>query len=213
MNIRTLTKTTGLAVLVSTAAGFGVPADAQQVDGYLGEIRSFGFTYCPLGWALANGQLLLIDEYQALFSLYGNVYGGDGRITFALPDLRGRSSVRFGQGAGLPNYPIGDYGGAPSFTMSLLNIPIHSHTAATTVTVRAINAPANSTTPGNLELLANSRGENIYGTGTVDTTFSSDAMRATTAVTASGTTPVDHRGPYLAVTWCVVLDGTYPPRN
>ena len=81
------------------------------MEPFLGQIQLFGFNFAPRGWAFCNGQLLPISQNSALFSLLGTIYGGDGRTTFGLPDLRGRNAIHFGQGPGLPNFAIGSKGG------------------------------------------------------------------------------------------------------
>ena len=94
-----------LICIAALATSVSTPAIAQEP--YQGEIRAFGMTFCPRGWLEANGDMLPVTEYSALFSLLGTIYGGDGRTTFALPDLRGRSVVGKGEGSGLPPYSIG----------------------------------------------------------------------------------------------------------
>ncbi|WP_304070451.1 phage tail protein [Maricaulis maris] len=89
------------ASLVAALASLTLPAAASAQEPMLGEIRAFGFNFCPRGWAAADGQIMPVSQYTALFSLYGTMYGGDGRSTFALPDLRGRTMVSQGSGPGL----------------------------------------------------------------------------------------------------------------
>jgi microcystin-dependent protein len=96
-------------------------------DPFIGEIVMFGGNFAPRGWAFCEGQLLPISQYSALFSLLGTNFGGDGRTTFGLPDLRGRSPVHFGQGNGLSNVRIGQEGGSEFRTLSVAELPSHSH--------------------------------------------------------------------------------------
>src|ERR1700729_3051422 len=98
-----------------------------MADPFIGEIRTFGFNFAPIGWALCNGAILPINQNQALFSLLGNFYGGDGRSNFALPDLRSRVPLGLGQGTGLPFYSIGETGGAGTVTLTTAQLPAHSH--------------------------------------------------------------------------------------
>lgn len=106
------------AVVAALLGGAFVSSAAQAYDPFIGEVRSFGFNFCPRGWAAADGQLLPIHQNEALFSLFGTNYGGDGRTTFALPDLRGRVAIHMGTGPGLNPYQIGQKGGVESTTQS-----------------------------------------------------------------------------------------------
>jgi microcystin-dependent protein len=101
---------------------------SRNWEPFLGTIGIFGFNFAPRGWAQCSGQLLPIAQNTALFSLLGTIYGGDGRTTFALPDLRGRVPVNYGQGAGLSSYQIGQRGGVEQITLGIQNLPSHSHT-------------------------------------------------------------------------------------
>src|SRR4051812_13799177 len=98
-----------------------------MADNFVGEIRAFPFNFAPDGWALCDGQLLSISQNTALFSLLGTYYGGDGRSTFALPDLRGRVPLGFDQGPGLSYYSLGESGGAERVTLLVSEMPVHSH--------------------------------------------------------------------------------------
>jgi microcystin-dependent protein len=100
----------------------------EGLEPFLGEVQTFAFDFAPRGWLLADGQLLQISQHQALFSLLGTTYGGDGRTTFALPDLRGQSTMHWGQGPGLSNRTIGQVVGASSHTLTKAELPIHEHT-------------------------------------------------------------------------------------
>ena len=104
------------------------PAQAQN-DPFVGQVEIVAFNFAPKGWATCDGQLLSIAQNTALFSLLGTQYGGDGRTTFALPDLRGRMAIGFGQGPGLQNYEIGQAGGEEQVTLTLSEIPAHTHQA------------------------------------------------------------------------------------
>ena len=98
-----------------------------MAEPFLGEIRLMGFNFAPRGWAFCNGQLLPISQNSALFSLFGTIYGGDGRTTFALPELRGRVAIHHGHGPGLREYRIGQKGGAETMTLTTPNMPLHNH--------------------------------------------------------------------------------------
>src|SRR5262245_6044479 len=122
-----------------------------MAEPFLSEIRIMSFVFAPKGWALCNGQLLPINQNQALFSLLGTTFGGDGRVNFALPNLQGRTPIHVGSG-----HTLGEQGGAQAHTLSISELPEHIHIAnATTVT-------ATTNTPGNTMLLAQSTGANLY---------------------------------------------------
>src|SRR5215213_5859350 len=112
-----------------------------MADPYIGEIRMFAGNFAPRGWALCNGQLLSISQNTALFSLLGTMYGGNGQTTFALPDLRGRVPLHFGQGPGLSNYVEGEVGGTETVTLTTGEMPSHNHGA------NGNQAPGNSPSP------------------------------------------------------------------
>ena len=95
---------------------------------FMGEIRTFGFPFAPRGWAQCNGQLMAIQQNQALFSILGTTYGGDGVQTFGLPNLKGRTTIGFGNGPGLSPYALGQTGGEESHTLNFQEIPQHNHT-------------------------------------------------------------------------------------
>jgi microcystin-dependent protein len=156
-------------------------------DPFIGEIRLFGYTYCPRGWIEADGQLLPISQNEALFSLYGTTYGGDGRTNFALPDLRGRAPIHVGQGPGLSSYPLGQSGGAETVTLSVEQMPAHEHTFTELTN-------ANGTTPG----LAVRSGGGEQATATSQT---------------GGSQAHENRSPYQVMRYCIALAGIYPSRN
>lgn len=227
MKAKKILKNAVLPALVSTGmlAGSG-NALACGPDPLLGSICAVGFNFCPRGFAEANGQLLAISQNTALFSLYGTIYGGDGRTTFALPDLRGRSAIGQGQGSGLPRYREGQRGGAESQTLNVANLPSHNHLATTTVdpvtvksTLRANSGEGDSDEPGG-KVLAKRTRNRIYSTAGQDVDMSSDAISstatasATTTITPAGSSqPFNIRDPYLTIRYCVALQGIYPSRN
>lgn len=161
-------------------------AQAQDTP-FIGDIKLVGFTFCPRGWTEANGQLLEIQTWQALFSLYGTTYGGDGRTTFGLPDLRSRIPIHVGQGPSLANYVQGETGGAETVTLTSDQMPVHNHTF-TELTDR------NGTTDG--LVIRNGGGE-----------------QATLTTDAGGSQAHENRPPYLVMRYCVALEGLFPSRN
>ena len=156
---------------------------------------------------MCDGQLLPISQYSALFSLLGTIYGGDGRTTFALPDLRGRVPIHQGNGPGLPSYREGQKGGQATTTLSVANLPSHSHTGV----VRATTKEGDQRLPeGNLIAVPND-GENNFAstTGAELKNTASDLVISN----AGGGQSFDNMQPFLAVNYIIALQGIYPSRN
>ena len=168
---------------------------------FVGEIRMFGFNFAPQGWALCNGQLLPINQNQALFSLLGTTYGGDGRTTFALPNMQSRVPVCQGQGPGLSSYAEGQAGGTETVTLAATQMPGHTHP------VKASSSAAASDQPEGRALARSA--SHIY-TAKPDT---STVMNADMLGDAGGSQPHDNIQPYLAVNFCIALNGIFPSRN
>ena len=177
-------------------------ANAQQVETFLGEIRMFAGNFAPTGWAFCQGQLLPIAQNQALFSLLGTTYGGDGRTTFALPDLRGRVPVGFGQGPGLSNRVIGEQFGSELVTLNINQMPSHNHTVNAVTTEGNQNLPTNSL-PANTKTL-----DKEYSDANANTT-----MKATMVNPTGGSQPFGVSQPSLGVNFIIALQGIYPSRN
>lgn len=167
---------------------------------FIGEIRMVPFNYAPMGWALCNGQLLQISQNTALFSLLGVTFGGDGRTTFALPDLRGRVAIHPGQGPGLSNYQLGQSGGLEQVALSLNQMPSHNHN------IQASNNAATTGSPTG-KVPANTGRTFIYGDQPGVT------MAAGAISPAGGNQPVSIVQPYLAVNFIIALQGIYPTRD
>jgi microcystin-dependent protein len=171
-------------------------------DQYLGEIRNFGFSYAPQGWAQCNGQLMAISQNAALFSLLGTFYGGNGTTTFQLPDLRGRVPLNQGNGRGLSPYVIGELAGGQTETLLTSEMPQHSHSVSDNQA--SDSATALSTFPSN-----DSRSpSNIYNT----TTDGSQMNPRMLSITGSSQ-PHNNMQPYLATNYCIALVGIYPSRS
>ena len=213
---------TALALSVALAGTSVATTASAEADPYIGEIVEFGFTFCPRGWADASGQLLAISSNQALFSLYGTTFGGDGRTTFALPDLRGRASINQGQGAGLSPYLLGSRGGAETITLTVNELPSHEHGPHIhRAGIRTVVDAPNSNNPAGNSFAQQAAGDNIYST--VDPNpnnmsprfMSPDTMFVEPASSgiAGGNQAHENRMPYLATRRCVALQGTYPSRN
>lgn len=161
---------------------------------YLGEIRRFGFDFAPAGWAKCDGQLLQINDYQALFSLLGTNYGGDGETTFGLPDLRGRVATHWTSGS-----PLGRKGGEATHVLTAAEMPPHDHV------LRASSAPGTETTAAG-NRLASSVGANAYAVATNPVTMAPGAL-----ANAGGGQSHENRQPYLVINFCIALTGVFPP--
>lgn len=174
-----------------------------MAEPFIGEIRMFGFNFAPRGWALCNGQLLAISQNTALFSLIGTIYGGDGRTTFGLPDLRSRVPMHFGQGPGLSNQPIGAKSGAETTTLTVANLPAHNHAAQAA-------GPAGNSNDAIGNIWADDAGVSsaTYSTATATGTMRGDAIGNT-----GGSQAFSNLQPYLATNFCIALVGLFPSRN
>lgn len=212
-------KASALAIAAST---FAAPQSAFAQDTpFLGQISLYPYGFCPRGWTETNGQLLQISSYTALFSLLGTNFGGDGRITFGLPDLRSRSPVGIGQGPGMSNIQLGQKGGREAVTANIGTMAAHSHGATTNVTVNSqlhgYSSRAGNTTTVNGNVPASSP-EAIYNAGPADADMGSSAITnsataTTTVANAGGNQSENIRNPYLGLRWCIALEGVYPSRN
>jgi len=167
----------------------------------LGQICIFGFNFAPKGWLPCNGQLLSIAQNQALFSLLGTTYGGDGRTTFALPNLQSRVPVHYGQGPGLSNYELGQTGGTENVTLGLNNMPAHTHT----VSVPTVDSTADSDEPNGAILGA---GTSVYSSANT----ANGSYGGVTASLAGNSQPFNNLTPYLALNFCIAYQGVFPPR-
>ena len=192
------------------------------MEPFIGQIQGFGFNFSPRGWGNCNGAILPITQNQALFSLLGTTYGGDGRTTYGLPDLRGRSAINRGKGPGLQDYREGAKGGTETNTITTAQLPAHSHQMpAHNHQLRVTSVTGTTERPSSTLLLARSSSGNIYATpGTVVLTLYdtspnqaiSEHAAGPTANTGSGTT-VNNLSPYQVIEVCIALQGIYPSRN
>jgi len=199
----------GSALALTAAAP--MPATAQT-EPFIGQLALFGFNFCPRFWAPADGRLLAINRNQALFALLGTQYGGDGRTTFALPDLRGRAAIGTGRGPGLAPYRIGQSGGSEQVTLEIDQLPTHSHAATTEVDLPAPSAA--TATDGHGEDVVADVGDGATAAPAGRSVTTGEAVTATTTVAATGGgQPHENRAPYLVANWCIALQGVFPPRN
>lgn len=173
---------------------------AQASDPFLGQIAFVPYNFVPKNWAACNGQLLAIAQNQALFSLLGTQYGGNGTTTFALPDMRGRVLVHEGQAPGGPTtYTMGQTGGSESVTLLVTQMPSHSHT------VNAVTAEGNQNSPTNV-LPADTKGlDKEYSDATANTT-----MKSTMVNPAGGNQPHENRPPFITLKCIISLQGVFP---
>jgi len=183
----------------------------------VGQIILVGFNFAPNGWAMCNGQLMAIAEFDTLFNLIGTTYGGDGETTFGLPDLRGRVPIAQGQGPGLSSYVIGQEGGVETVTVTVAQTPQHTHTidpATLTATARCKNGLGNQQTPvGNVPAGEAADATLPYSNAAPNGNMASGAVvmsGTVTAATTGGSLPHDNLQPYLAMNYCISLFGVFP---
>jgi microcystin-dependent protein len=172
-----------------------------MADPFVAEIRIFGFNFAPRGWALCDGQLLAISQNTALFSLLGTYYGGDGQITFALPNLQGNLPMHPRQGIGLSDHSLGEMSGSETVTLLQTQIPAHTHA------FMASNSDSISQGPAGQLMAGGVGGVSMYAVpGAVV------QLAATTLPPAGGSQPHNNLMPYLVLNFCIALQGVYPPR-
>ncbi len=165
---------------------------------FVGEIRIVGFNFAPQGWALCNGQLLAISQNTALFSLLGTFYGGDGRSSFALPNLQSRVPAHQGTGTGLSSYVVGQVGGAESVTLTTAQMPKHAHGLNAVTTARTSGLPTGHVLSGN----------GAYGNPPTTTQLDRSAISG-----QGGSQPHENRQPFLVLNFIIALQGIYPARS
>jgi microcystin-dependent protein len=166
-----------------------------MAEPFLGELRMMSFNFPPKGWALSNGQLLPINQNQALFSLLGTTFGGDGQVNFALPNLRGRIPVHVGSG-----HTLGERAGEEAHTLSIAEIPTHTHV------MQATNTPSNTAAVAGTTLLANSAPSEFF----TNATDNLGAMNPVSVTNAGGSQAHLNMQPFLALNFCIALQGIFP---
>ena len=167
-----------------------------MAEPFLAEIRIMSFGFPPKGWALCDGQLLPINQNQALFSLLGTTYGGDGRVNFGLPNLQGNVPIHMGAG-----FTLGERGGEQGHTLSISEIPTHTHAA------NAVNVPASTNVPGNTVLLAQSIAAPFYGSGALT------AMAPNAVANVGGSQAHLNMQPFLVLNFSIALQGIFPSQT
>jgi microcystin-dependent protein len=172
-------------------------------DQFLAEVRIFPFFFAPTGWAFCDGQLMPISQNTALFALLGTTYGGDGKSTFALPDMQGNAPMQPGQGQGLSLRDLGEMSGVETITLLQSEIPVHTHG------LMADNVdPADLNIPGPTRVLAIS--QNVFGYQTSNAGLGLMAFQALPP--AGGGLPHNNMQPYLTLNFCIALQGVFPQR-
>jgi microcystin-dependent protein len=174
-----------------------------MADPFVAEIRMFPFNFAPKGWAFCDGQLLPLSQNTALFSLLGTTYGGDGKSNFALPDLQGCVPMHPGQGPGLSLHDLGEMSGSETVALIQSEIPSHSHP------FRVVAADGTDNDPGPSMALAEAPLQPTF----TPTTSPVNVMLSPYALTAAGSSqPHNNMMPYLTVSFCIALQGVFPPR-
>ena len=176
-----------------------------MADPFVAEIRIFPFNFAPKGWAFCNGQLLPLSQNTALFSLLGTTYGGDGKSTFALPNMQGNAPMHPGQGPGLSLHDLGETGGSETVTLLQSEIPSHTHA------MRAHNADqADAQNPSSNTSLAQSANGFAYQSNTSQNLV---GLSPSALAPVGGDQPHNNMQPYLTLNFCIALQGVYPPRS
>ena len=186
------------------------------MEPYIGQIQPFAFNFPPRGWSQCNGQLLAIASYTALFSLIGTTFGGDGRTSFALPDLRGRSIVHIGTGPGLDTITWGERGGKIYEQLSVAHLPSHDHmlvngTAKVTV-ANATGQPA-AESDGGANAFLNGGTAEIYSENTSLTDHAGGVTISGNTSFNGGSQAFNIRNPFLGIEMCIAMTGIFPSRN
>jgi microcystin-dependent protein len=174
-------------------------------DPFLGEIKLFAGNFAPYGWAFCDGQIMQIAQNSALFSILGTTYGGDGKTTFALPNLKGRIPLHFGQGPGITNHKLGEAFGSETATLAANQMPAHIHSA----TVKAANAGSTNQPENNL--FGKIPRSNIYNTP--DASLVNMAEGSVTLANSGNSLTHYNMQPYLTLNFIIALMGVYPARS
>ena len=181
------------------------------MEGTIAEVRIFAGNFAPRNWAFCEGQLLAINSNQALFSIIGTIYGGDGRTTFALPDLRGRTAIGPGHGPGLSSYREGQKGGVEHVTLNITQIPSHNHLASGTVKPLAKNGQPDESNPGGQFPSSLTNSTEGYAEAANRVMGQSDVT--VTVLNNGGSQSHENRQPWLSIYYIICLQGVFPSRS
>lgn len=179
-----------------------------MAEPFIAEIRLFGFSFPPRGWSRCTGSLMAISQNTALFSLIGTQFGGNGQTTFGMPDLQGRGAIGAGNGPGLSSQIVGQKGGTPTVTLLSTEMPQHNHTL-NAGQLSAPNANQNVATPTSTARLGRSSPNNLY----IAPVAPSAQLISSSISTTSGNQPHENMQPYVAVNYCIAMQGVFPARN
>jgi len=171
---------------------------------FVGQMIAVGFNFAPVGWLLCNGQTVPISQYEALYTLIGTTYGGDGQTNFALPDLRGRSPLCMGTGSGLPTFVQGQVGGSETVSLASAQIGAHNHPLQVSANAGNTQTPANNLVLGN----GGQPDLNVYAPTPSTTTLSGTSIGST-----GGNVPHENRQPFLVVNYIIAAEGIYPSQG
>lgn len=181
------------------------------MDEYIGIIKIFGGNFAPRSWMMCNGQILSIAQYQALFSIIGTTYGGNGVTTFALPNLQSRIPIGMGQGPGLSRYVEGQTGGNETVTLTTPNIPAHIHQVSGHLSIKCNGNATNTDTPEGAYMAPSA--SQIYNDAAAGSFMAADAVSINLPTTIVGSnTPVGLMNPYIAMNYIICYEGVYPSR-
>ena len=184
------------------------------MEGFLGEIRFFAGNFAPRSWAFCEGQLLPISQNSALFSILGTIYGGDGRTTFALPDMRGRVAIGAGNGPGLSDRREGAKGGSETNTLTTAQMPSHNHSHTFHANTVANSADAQNNFPATINGRSSNAGQTFftsaYSTASPTVNMNSNMMAVNNT---GGGQSVNNMQPWISIYYIIALQGTYPSRS
>ena len=184
------------------------------MEEYIGIVKLFAGNFAPRGWALCNGQILSIAQYNALFAILGTTYGGNGQTTFALPNLQGAVALGAGNGNG-GNYVLGQVAGTPNVSILTSNLPAHVHAGPGKISVSATNSTDSTPVAGASLGIPGSNVSRVF-TPTLGYTAATPSVELTSNVTTGATgnnVPISVMQPYLAMTYIICLEGIFPSRN
>ncbi len=181
-------------------------------DQYLANVTIFAGTFAPRGWAFCQGQLISIAENSALFALIGTIYGGDGQVTFALPDLRSRVAIHAGQAPGFSNYELGQAAGVESVTLVTGQLPPHTHAFVSISGAPTVNTTAGTVSDPTNAVPALVSGTNAYAAASTGNVMATFTCNTNTAVTGQNQ-PFAIQSPYLAMNYVICMEGIFPSRN
>lgn len=207
-----------VAALSLSFIGLSGSVQSASDSGYIGSVDYVAFNFAPRGSLSCDGQLLSISQYTTLYSLLGTTYGGDGRTSFALPDMRGRVPIHTGTGPGLSTYHMGPGGGVERATLTVNNMPVHSHasTATSTSVLKGVTAAGDSLPPAGKSIARSPVGDKNFSASAPSADMHTGSVTTTTTIvpkTAGGGQAFSIMQPYTVLRCIVATEGTYPPRS